>query len=230
MPKRVQKVLHPLITAVATTQLAVALYAAAAGLPFLPTLRSYLLPAAPLLAAPGNLLVTLLGPATLSFAFLMFARRQLMAQSLPAVATVTGFAAATGLAGTALAGRLLAISAPVRLAAIPRLVTTPLAVVIASMLGADPSLAATIVVITGLLAANFGRALLDALGIRSPVARGLAMGAAGHGLGTAAMIDEKQAFPFAAIAMALNAAVSSVLISIPPFRRVIMGLAGVPPL
>ena len=41
------------------------------------------------------------------------------------------------------------------------------------------------------------------LGVEAPVARGLAMGAAGHGLGTAAMVEEKQAFPFAAIMMAL---------------------------
>ena len=55
------------------------------------------------------------------------------------------------------------------------------------------------------------------------------MGAAGHGLGTAAMVDEKQAFPFAAIAMALNAALSSVLVSIPAVRRAIMTIAGAPP-
>ena len=91
---------------------------------------------------------------------------------------------------------------------------------------ADPSLAATIVVVTGLLAANFGRSVLDALGVDSPVARGLAMGAAGHGLGTAAMAEEKEAFPFAAIAMALNAALSTVLVSVPAVRRALLAAAG----
>ena len=38
--------------------------------------------------------------------------------------------------------------------------TAPLAIAIAGMLNADPSLAATIVVVTGLLAANFGRAVV----------------------------------------------------------------------
>ena len=106
-------------------------------------------------------------------------------------------------------------------------VTAPLAIAIANMIGADPSLAATIVVITGLLAANFGRAALDAIGVTSPVARGLAMGAAGHGLGTAAMAEEKEAFPFAAIAMALNAAASTILVSIPAVRRLLLSVAGV---
>ena len=37
-----------------------------------------------------------------------------------------------------------------------------------------------------------------------------------------------QAFPFAAIAMALNAAFSSVLVSIPAVRRALLALAGAP--
>ena len=45
-------------------------------------------------------------------------------------------------------------------------VTAPLAIAIAGLLGADPSLAATIVVITGLVVANFGAAVLDALKVR----------------------------------------------------------------
>ncbi len=81
-------------------------------------------------------------------------------------------------------------------------------------------------VVTGLLCANFGRAVLDTLGVESPVARGLAMGAAGHGLGTAAMAEEKEAFPFAAIAMALNAALSTVLVSVPTIRKLLLAAAG----
>jgi putative effector of murein hydrolase len=185
----------------------------------------------------------------------MFARRRLMVQSAAAVSAVTAVSSSFGLFATALAGRLLQLSWPVRVAALPRQVTVrtaaadgrsmhspcapqpspscaachaqaPLAIAIAGMLQADPSLAATIVVVTGLLAANFGRAVLDALGVDSPVARGLAMGAAGHGLGTAAMAAEAEAFPFAAIAMALNAALSTVLVSVPFVRKLLLAAAG----
>ena len=102
----------------------------------------------------------------------------------------------------------------------------PLAIAIAGMLQADPSLAATIVVVTGLLAANFGRAVLDALGVASPVARGLAMGAAGHGLGTAAMAAEAEAFPFAALGMNLFGACAVTLVSVPPVARLLRAVAG----
>lgn len=63
--------------------------------------------------------------------------------------------------------------------------------------------------------------------VDAPVARGLAMGASGHGLGTAAMSGEVNAFPFAAIAMATNAAVSTVLVTLPFTRKLLRRLAGV---
>ena len=45
--------------------------------------------------------------------------------------------------------------------------------------------------------------------------------------GTAAMSGEPDAFPFAAIAMALNAALSTVLVSVPVLRRLLRATAGV---
>ena len=228
VPKQYQKALHPLISCTLLTQATVFLFATVAGRPLKATLRSYLTPGAAPLATPGNLLLFMLGPATLSFGFQMFSRRKLMRQSAKAVSSVTAVAASFGLFATAFAGRLLRMDIPYRLAALPRQVTAPLAIAIAGILKADPSLAATIVVVTGLLCANFGRAVLDALGIEAPVARGLAMGAAGHGLGTAAMVEEKEAFPFAAIAMALNAALSTVLVSVPAVRKLLLAAAGVP--
>jgi len=228
VPASAQKVVHPLIMCTLVTLAAIASFAAATASPLRGLLRGYLLPGGAPFSAPGNLLLFMLGPATVSFGFQMFGRRKLMAASARAISAVVATSSVFGLFGTALAGRLLKLSLPVRLAAIPRQVTAPLAIAISGMLRCDPSLAATIVVITGLLAANFGRAILDALNVREPVARGLAMGAAGHGIGTAAMAGEKEAFPLAAIAMALNAAASTMLVSSPAVRRALLAVAGAP--
>jgi len=86
-------------------------------------------------------------------------------------------------------------------------------------------LAVSMVVVTGLIGANFGAAILDAVGIKDAVARGLGIGAAAHGLGTAAFANEKDAFPFAAIAMALTATAATVTVSIPIFRQSLVQLA-----
>eukprot|EP00965_Chrysotila_dentata_P096786 3198823-Pleurochrysis_carterae.AAC.1 len=152
-----------------------------------------------------------------------------MLQSAAAVGASTFTASTFGLFGSAAAARFLGLSAALRLAVIPRQVTAPLAIAISAMIGADPSLAATIVVVTGLIVANFGQSILDTIGVRSPVSRGLAMGCAGHGIGTAAIAQEKAAFPFAAIALALNAALSTILVSLPPVRRALLATAGAMP-
>jgi hypothetical protein len=46
--------------------------------------------------------------------------------------------------------------------------------------------------------------------------------------GTASISNEPDAFPFAAIAMALNAALSTVIVSVPALRRLLRATAGVP--
>jgi len=96
---------------------------------------------------------------------------------------------------------------------------------IAGILGADASLAVSMVVVTGLIGANFGASILDAFGVKSAVARGLGIGAAAHGLGTAAFANEKDAFPFAAIAMALTASACTVLVSLPVIKSALLKIA-----
>lgn len=65
---------------------------------------------------------------------------------------------------------------------------------------------------------SFGR-------VKNPAARGLAQGGSAHGLGTAAMVDEPTAFAFSAVAMALTATASTVLVSIPPVRAALLSIA-----
>ena len=60
-----------------------------------------------------------------------------------------------------------------------------------------------------------------------PLPRGLAMGAAAHGIGTAQMGSEPEAQPFAAIAMSLVGAASVVAASLPPTRAALRAVAGV---
>jgi len=227
VPKKLQKVLHPCVLATLCTLAAIVPLSSACGLPFATVLRGYLLPGSGAFAAPGNLLLYMLGPATFSFGFMIFQRRALLVANALAVFACISVSSVAGLLGTAAASRHLALPHAIRLATVSRQVTAPLAIAIAGLLGADPSLAATIVVITGLVVANFGAAVLDALKVDAPVARGLAMGASGHGLGTAAMSGEVNAFPFAAIAMATNAAVSTVLVTLPFTRKLLRRLAGV---
>lgn len=225
LPKKITKIVHPLVTCTALTWTVMKLLGFGLHQSFYSLLRSYRTPYSPLSGA-GNLLLFLLGPSVVSFACQMYDRRKLMRENLPEVATAVGVSSVGGLFGTALAVRLLNIGNPlVRLALLSRNITSPLAMAIAGILGADVSLAVSMVVITGLLGANFGASILDSFGIKDAVARGLGIGAAAHGLGTAAFANEEDAFPFAAIAMALTASACTVLVSIPVVKRTVLQLS-----
>lgn len=227
LPKGFTKIVHPLITCACTTWLSGKVLAMLTGSTFLSILQSFKSGTlAPFSAGAGDVLLFLLGPAVIALACQMYSRKKLMKENISTVGVSTVVSSIGGLYGTAAAVRLLAIANPtIRLSLLSRNITSPLAMAIATILGANTSLAVTIVVLTGLFGANFGASILDAAGIKDPVARGLGIGAAAHGLGTAAFANEKDAFPFAAIAMALTASACTVLVSLPPVKKSVLSLA-----
>ncbi|KAL7579221.1 hypothetical protein ACA910_011383 [Epithemia clementina (nom. ined.)] len=226
LPKQFTKYVHPLLTCTAVTWTTLISFGVLTGRgSFRSMLRRY---RTGRLSAPGagDLLLYCLGPAVVSLAVSMYERRKLMRDNLPQVGAAIATSTIGGVFGTAALVRWLEIGDPtIRLALLSRNITSPLAMAIASILGADVSLAVSMVVVTGLIGANFGASILDALGIRNAVARGMGIGAAAHGLGTAAIVNEPDAFPFAAIAMALTASAATVTVSIPLFRRMVLELA-----
>lgn len=68
-------------------------------------------------------------------------------------------------------------------------VTTPIAMDVTRSLGGNESLAAVSVIITGFLGSLMGPFVLRLCHVSNPVAKGLAMGCAAHGLGTARAIE-----------------------------------------
>jgi putative effector of murein hydrolase len=219
MPQRVKKLLHPLVTCTALTWGSIALLMRLSSSSFAAGLRLYQTTA-------GPILLKCLGPAVVSLACSMYARRILMRDNWRSILSAIGAGTVTGLFGTAVAVRWLTqTSDAIRLSLLSRNITSPLAMAMATMLNANVSLAVSMVVVTGLLGANFGATILSAVGITDPVARGLAVGASAHGLGTAALVNEKEAFPFAGAAMALSAFAATIAVAIPPVRHVLTRIA-----
>jgi putative effector of murein hydrolase len=95
----------------------------------------------------------------------------------------------------------------------PKSVTAAVAMGIAEKLGGLPSLTAPLVVLTGILGAVAGPALLRLVRVRDEAATGFAMGVASHGLGTARAFQlGDRAGAFSGLAMGLNALVSALLL------------------
>ena len=225
LPKKVKLWIHPLIFCVVGTMGGLSLFGRITGLGFTQVLKGYLSRGPVANWGGGDILAWLAGPAVITFGHQMDRRRQAMRQRFLQVVCATVLASVISFFGTALVVRALDVSMKARLIMLPRMITAPLAVPIADILGTHVGLASTVVAMTGLLGANFGRAVLNLVGVRDGVARGLAVGSASHGLGTAGISEEKDAFPFAAIAMAMVGIVSTIFVTIPVCRNALISVA-----
>jgi putative effector of murein hydrolase len=86
---------------------------------------------------------------------------------------------------------------------------------IAEKIGGLPSLTAVLVILTGIIGAVGGSFVLNALRIDDWRARGLAVGVASHGIGTARAFDVSHvAGAFSSLAMGLNALATAVLLPV----------------
>jgi len=227
-PKKLIKAIHPLVSCTTLTWVWGYLLGAATGGSLISMLQSYRVGGALSVASSGagDLLGFVLGPAVVSLGVSIYERRVLIKQNFKEVLTATFVSCVGGLFGTAAVVRLLGLaSAELRLSMLPRNITSALAVAIAEIIGANKSLAVAVAIVTGLIGANFGASLLDIFGIKDPVTRGLGIGSAAHGLGTAAFVDEKDAFPFAAISMALTAICGTLLVSVPAVKALAIRIA-----
>ena len=140
---------------------------------------------------PARQVMTLLiGPATVSLALPLYRyRRLLVRNAMPILASVCAGAFAAMLSAGILA-RWGGLPQDVVISILPKGVSIPFAVEVASMYGGIPSLAAAFVVATGTLGSLFGLWGLNVLRIRDPFARGLTMGTISHAQGTAAALQE----------------------------------------
>lgn len=138
----------------------------------------------------GRMLSFFLGPAVVALGVPLY--RQLGEIRRRAGATLAALAvgAAVGILSACGVAALLGASPEVVRSLAPRSVTTPIAIEIARRAGGIPSLSAVVVILSGVLGAAVGPAVLRAVGVRSRMATGLALGAAAHGIGTARAVEE----------------------------------------
>lgn len=155
----------------------------------------------------------LLGPSVVAMALLMWTYwPRIRRQAGPLlIASLAGGAAAV-LSAVALAW-VLGIPREVIFSLIPKSVTTPVAMGIGTKIGAEPSLVAAFVVMTGVTGAMIYRWVFALGRIRSDVAKGYALGTASHGIGTAAALQfSSTAGTYAALAMVLQSVLAALLI------------------
>lgn len=155
----------------------------------------------------------LLGPATVALAVPLYNQINQVRRSLGAlaVALLTGSVTA---AGSAVAlGWLLGASERTLLSLAPKSVTSPIAMGVSEQLGGLPSLTAVFVMLSGIVGAALGSWTLNLVRVKDWRARGLGMGVAAHGIGTARALQVNEvAGAFSGLAMGLNGLATAVLL------------------
>ena len=179
------------------------------------------------LIGAGNIIASFLGPVIISFGFQLYAYRKLLLRNIIRVVSTTLFSAFIGLFSSAFLSKMFKLS-PIEAALAPltRCITTPLALSGATLIGADPSLAAFIVAPTGILGASFGEKLLKKFQINDDFSVGMAIGAASHGIGAASLSSKPIRFAAAVVSMTLTGLWTVGLLATPAIRGMLLKIVG----
>ncbi|SCA57808.1 conserved hypothetical protein; putative inner membrane protein [Candidatus Terasakiella magnetica] len=155
----------------------------------------------------------LLGPATVALAVPLYKNiHHVKAALAPIIVTLlTGCLFAIG-SGVGVAA-LLGASEETLLSLAPKSVTAPVAMGLAEIIGGTPSLTAVLVILSGVTGAVLGGAALNLVGVKDKKARGLAVGIASHGIGTARKLSlNETSGAFAGLGMGLNALATAIIL------------------
>lgn len=131
----------------------------------------------------------LLNLSVVAFGYLLFKHYEYIRQKGVAIfaATFTGSLAA--IVTTVVPAFFLGANYQTIVTLMPKSVTNPIAIVISEQHGGLVYLTAVMVIIAGIFGAVTGPWFLKITGIKSPLAKGLSLGSASHGIGTAKALE-----------------------------------------
>lgn len=154
----------------------------------------------------------LLGPATVALAIPLYQQYERLRRSiLPVAAGLTAGSLVAVVSALGIA-RAMGVDPSTLASLAPKSTTAPVAIGISQSLGGSPTLTAVLVILTGITGAIIATPLLNAVRLRDWRARGLAVGTAAHGIGTARAFQvNPTAGAFAGIGMGLNAILTALI-------------------
>lgn len=160
----------------------------------------------------GSWIGTLLGPAVVALAIPLYKQRELLFTNLLPIVSGIATGVVVGMTSGILFTQLFRFSEELILTVLPKSLTTPVAMQVASNLGGIPSLAAVFVMVAGFTGYIIGPLLLKWLHIDSPIGRGIGLGTSAHGMGTAKAFEYgQQETSMSSVAMTLSAVFGALL-------------------
>ena len=134
-------------------------------------------------------LTHLLGPATVAFAVPIYKNLKLIKKYVGTIIISITTGTLVAIFSTSGLSKLLHLNTEFINSILPRSITTPIAIEVSKEIGGLPTLTTVFVIITGIIGGVVGPSVIKGLSIKTPIARGLALGMGAHGVGTNKAIE-----------------------------------------
>lgn len=154
----------------------------------------------------------LLGPATVALAVPLARQVPRLRRNLVPLACALVSGSVTAIVSAVGVAAILGASPELVRSIAPKSATTPIAMAVSEHLGGVPALTAVLVILTGIFGAVTAKFLFNAMRIESHAARGLALGVASHGIGTARAFQvSTEMGAYAGLGMGLNGVLTALI-------------------
>lgn len=131
----------------------------------------------------------LLGPTVVALGYLLYEQMEHLRGREIIIFVATAIGGLIGVASVILLGHLFGLNDMLIASLQPKSATMPIALPLSEQIGGLQSLTAIVVFLTGITGSLIGPWILEKCGISNPIARGLALGSASHGIGTSRAIE-----------------------------------------
>lgn len=131
----------------------------------------------------------LLTPATVALAIPLYEKLQLLKKNYRAILLGILSGVLTSMSCVLLLALLFGLNHAQYVTLLPKSITTAIGVAVVEEMGGYPSIAAAVIIITGVLGNIFAEGFLKLLRITDPIARGVAIGTASHAIGASRAME-----------------------------------------
>ncbi|WP_085522823.1 LrgB family protein [Tuberibacillus sp. Marseille-P3662] len=160
----------------------------------------------------GHWINLLLGPAVVALAYPLYKQRKALVQHFLPILGGVLVGSIVGIMSGLLFAKSLGIAHKLILSLLPKSVTTPVAMQIASGIGGAPSLTAVFVMIAGFTGVTLGPYILNWFRISTFLGQGIAFGSASHAIGTSKAFEYgEDTASMSSVAMTLSAVSAAIL-------------------
>lgn len=159
----------------------------------------------------SRLLTELLGPATVAFAVPIYKNLAIVKKYMGTILISITSGTLVAIFSTLVLSKMIHLNYDFIYSILPRSITTPIAIEVSKEIGGLPTLTTVFVIITGVTGGIVGPKVLKWLSIKSPIAKGLALGMGAHGVGTNKALEfGKQEATYSSLAMIFAACITLV--------------------